>query len=452
MEAAIAAPRDSMADCRACESSGWGDWREDAGDDEGALEFWRPVLDGDVSCVEQPHIVLAKALLPMLRTGRLAEARGAHLTGYPMVRHNPDLRNAVGHHLEFCALTGNEARGLEILAEHASWLTEDFHEDWVRLTFLGAVCVLLRRLVALDLGELTAGSDSAAELLARLETEVAALCARFDARYGNTAVSERVTRRLDRKAVVDHLPLGVRAALPRPVPSSEPPSMPEQSTDTAEAATVLVEELAGQPERAGDLVEAALNAAAAWEGVSEPDRLRCICTAARAYHGLERHGEAAALFAEVASELDALYEPAVVSMTREQYGESLQETDRYREAAEQYLMAAQLVQHDPDHRHAHASLAWRAASALESCGENAAAIAAYRRAAELWAEFDAVRPRARCLRSLAWLLFYDEDTDAAVETMRAVLNELEALAETESDEVTPELEVTRRQLEVMLAR
>ena len=31
---------------------------------------------------------------------------------------------SVGRHIEFCALTGNEARGLEILAEHQAWLAD----------------------------------------------------------------------------------------------------------------------------------------------------------------------------------------------------------------------------------------------------------------------------------------------------------------------------------------
>src|SRR5690606_31142904 len=87
-DAALAKQRDQMADCDACERNGWGVISAAAGDDEDALEQWRPVIDGERSCAEEPHRTLAKALVPMLRTGRTAAARSAHLTGYPLVRHN----------------------------------------------------------------------------------------------------------------------------------------------------------------------------------------------------------------------------------------------------------------------------------------------------------------------------------------------------------------------------
>ena len=82
MEASIAAPRDQMSDCQACERTRWGDGGPHVGDDAGALEHWAPVLDGTLKCREEPHSVLAKALLPLLRTGRADEARGAFLRGY----------------------------------------------------------------------------------------------------------------------------------------------------------------------------------------------------------------------------------------------------------------------------------------------------------------------------------------------------------------------------------
>ena len=140
MEASIAAPRDEMADCVACEHSDWGTWREVVGDDKGALEYWAQLLGGSMHCLEEPHRALAKALLPLLRTGRVAEARGVFLRGYPMVARNVSLMPYVGNHVEFCALTGNEARGLEILAEHADWLPQGQVDADTRLSFLiGAV-------------------------------------------------------------------------------------------------------------------------------------------------------------------------------------------------------------------------------------------------------------------------------------------------------------------------
>ncbi len=124
LAAALAAPPDSTAGCAACERGDAGRWRAALGDDDGALEQWAPVLDGTLGCADEPGQVLARALLPLTRAGRLDEARGAYLRGYSLVRGHLAGRAAVGRHIEFCALTGNEARGLAILAEHADWLAE----------------------------------------------------------------------------------------------------------------------------------------------------------------------------------------------------------------------------------------------------------------------------------------------------------------------------------------
>ncbi|MGT2529425.1 hypothetical protein ACU4GG_21690 [Streptomyces nojiriensis] len=118
-----AADRDTMSDCRACELNGQGQYAVLHGDDAEALDIWKPVLEGDLTCAEEPHRVLATSLLPLLRLGRTDEARSNHLRGYRLARGNDSLLPSVGRHIEFCALTGNESRGLEILAEHAPHVT-----------------------------------------------------------------------------------------------------------------------------------------------------------------------------------------------------------------------------------------------------------------------------------------------------------------------------------------
>ncbi|AVH24747.1 hypothetical protein [Nocardia cyriacigeorgica] len=210
-DAALTEQRDQMADCDACERNGWGVISAAAGDDEAALEQWRPVIDGERSCAEEPHRTLAKALVPMLRTGRTAAARSAHLTGYPLVRHNIELRASVGEHIEFCALTGNEARGLEILAEHSGWITEQAADIGSRLSFITGVSVLLRRLVARDMADLPVGGGTVASVLALLEAEIEEVVRRYDTRNGTGEYRKRVDERQTRQPLVELLPLGLRA-------------------------------------------------------------------------------------------------------------------------------------------------------------------------------------------------------------------------------------------------
>lgn len=212
----ITAERDDMADCEACERHNRGDWLTMQGKDDEAVRVWQAVTDGHLTCAEEPHRVLARTLLPLLRLGRAGEARANHLRGYRMVRGNPALRASVAEHLEFAALTGNEARALEILAEHAGWLTlADGEPVRYRLFFLEAVVVLLRRLVALGQGDLEVPTPRAesptttvAALLPAVEAEADGIVATFDGRNGTAAVSERSMARRAQEPLLAELPLG----------------------------------------------------------------------------------------------------------------------------------------------------------------------------------------------------------------------------------------------------
>ena len=225
MAAAMALPWDPTAGCLACESDTWGRWRAALGDDWGALGCWAPVLDGNQQCGEQPRRVLARALLPLTRAGLLDQARDAHQRGYPLVRGNPGQQAAVGQHVEFCALTGNETRGLGIAAEHAGWLdgpeavagpAGGGPDAAAWLEFAGGVCVLLRRLTELGQGALPLGSGTVAGRLAVAEQEVQFLCDRFDVRNGTSACRDRLTERLAQPALASELPLGELPGPPAP--------------------------------------------------------------------------------------------------------------------------------------------------------------------------------------------------------------------------------------------
>ncbi|GGS93469.1 MULTISPECIES: hypothetical protein [Streptomyces] len=210
-------PRTRLSDCEACETRHHALHRVRAGDDAAALEVWRPVLEGDSSCSDEPQMNQAQALLPLVRSGRLDEARSHHLSGYRRVRGMSGMQDEVGLHLEFCALTRNEGRGLEILAENRP-LFEAVGAPLARLGFLTGVEVLLARLVAGGHADApVAGppgrSWTAGELLETVRAEGDSLAAAFDARNGTTGVGDRRRARLACAPLTgEPLPLGLRTA------------------------------------------------------------------------------------------------------------------------------------------------------------------------------------------------------------------------------------------------
>lgn len=234
--------RTRLSDCEACEICERALYHLAAGDDERALRTWEPVLAGKESCQEEPARTVSYALLPLLRTGRTEQARELHLAGYRGCRRNPSMSGEVGRHLEFCALTGNEARGLELLAENRN-LFEEVDSPLDLLGFLTGVEVLLQRVELLGHGELpAAGYAGRTWTVAGLRAEVRGraddLAARFDARNGTTAHTDRRRARLDRAPLLDALELTLRTRGLDDAAPSAPVAAP-----TARTAAALPESL-----------------------------------------------------------------------------------------------------------------------------------------------------------------------------------------------------------------
>ncbi|MFF7357937.1 tetratricopeptide repeat protein [Streptomyces filipinensis] len=306
----LAADRDEMADCHACELHGQGTWQAERGHDAEALELWRPVLEGEFACAHEPHTVLASSLAPLLRLGRLDEARANHLRGLRLVRPMESMRGAYADHVEFCALTGNEARALELLAERPAYFT-DTGQPRSRLDFLAVVTLLMDRLTGLGLaGQRVPGPAgrawTAGELAGHARVEALDLAERFDRRNGTSYVGDRTRARMAQRPVVERLPLGVRTVRPAPAPVAAAPEAPEASDLAA---------LLAEARRLSDTLQP--HALDAWAAVAraardaEPaprDRAEIADheAMARGPEGIELFERAAVLYAEAGDPGEAL--------------------------------------------------------------------------------------------------------------------------------------------------
>jgi hypothetical protein len=115
---------------------------------------------------------------------------------------------ALSRRLEFCALTGNESLGLGLLAQRATWVSNTSLDADRRLFLITGITVLLRRLAALGHSTRSAGvAGTVGSILPAMEGEISELCSRYDARNGNTAVSEAVRARLEQAPLPDSLDL-----------------------------------------------------------------------------------------------------------------------------------------------------------------------------------------------------------------------------------------------------
>ncbi|MFK4071188.1 hypothetical protein [Streptomyces sp. NPDC029674] len=327
--------RTPLSDCEACETCERARHHLAAGDDERALNVWEPVLAGDESCQEEPARSVSYALLPLLRTGRTDRARELHLAGYRRCRRVPSLCGEVGRHLEFCALTGNEARGLELLAENRN-LFDEVESPLELLDFLTGVEVLLQRVEHLGHGDVpAAGFAGRAWTVAGLRAEVRGraddLAARFDARNGTTAHAERRGARLDRAPLLDALELTLRTrgldelapAAPAAAPAAPAAdAAPEPLPELIARARALEDQ--GHPD--ADACWARLRTLVAARGYAHPDdpavgplvRLRADLLADEAGDAAERDdfATAVALHEEAAGLYDDAGEPGHAAVAR----------------------------------------------------------------------------------------------------------------------------------------
>ncbi len=196
IEALGEAEEDDMSDCTACQYTSLATIvfyaEENAAD--AAMEMLEPVLSGEQTCAHEPHYGLALSLLPLVELGRIDEARANHLRGYQMCKGKEDMVPMIALHVEFCALTGNEHRAVEILADHARFYDLDLGvRDRQRL--MEVTVLTCRRLKAIGFadnpmpgpGAVADGGANwtAVSLHDWAEAERVAICARFDARNGN---------------------------------------------------------------------------------------------------------------------------------------------------------------------------------------------------------------------------------------------------------------------------
>lgn len=209
-----ATERDDYSHCDACVRSESAAYLTAVGREDEAIALYEEMVEGGYTCGEEPEHALSDALVPYLRAGRLDRAKAFHLRSYRDARGNADNLGIIANHLVFCAITGNEARGLAMLERHLLWFVHDELNRRDRFAALAATGLLLDAVARAGYGDTPVrGAESgelvrvfgahdgiwnASELAGAAWSAAAAIGAEFDARNGNGHFAERLerTRRL----------------------------------------------------------------------------------------------------------------------------------------------------------------------------------------------------------------------------------------------------------------
>ncbi len=189
----LLAPRDGLSDCSGCDPSGKVTYLASVGRHDEAVVTGGPVLQGALTCAEQPETILAGLLESFVRTGRIDEAADAHTRGYRLSRPHRSRLDLIARHIRFLACTDNVARALELVERHLPWLDEVWN-PWSEMRFAAASALALSRVDSTLPVRTPSGVLGAAELGAQLIGRARNLAARFDQRNGSAAQSDRIER------------------------------------------------------------------------------------------------------------------------------------------------------------------------------------------------------------------------------------------------------------------
>lgn len=225
--------RDEYSYCEVCTRAEQVTYLVDVGREEEALEVFDEIMEQGITCGEEPETVMGTVLLPLLRATRLQDAEHAHRLGYRLARDTPELIPVVARHVQFCAVTGNPARAVTLMARHLSWLAHpqlSRHALFESLVPLAVACDVVAAdgygdLPVRGARELTEllGSDEPLDTVEDLGyaawTTARTLAEAFDARNG----TDRYRRRLQDARV------RVLAGFPRLPLSGTPPVRMERA-------------------------------------------------------------------------------------------------------------------------------------------------------------------------------------------------------------------------------
>ena len=264
-------PSDQISDCEGCdpmkqinEAVAHKDW-------ERAVATAMPLFDEEGACGAQPHGIRAKAMIPLLMSGRPDAAWEAHIRSY---RHHRGVANSIdyiGLHLEYLVRSGRWQRALEILRDSigmtSSLESASLLADYLPAAALTAIEATRRGHGNEAFGALCTGQSQwcqgpqldlntplseAAEKLSQWALDVASL---FDQRNGNDYYTRLVREVLEAGAVDEQAEtraqgewqlelVGERETMPDPLSTIEGEELPAQqvSSRTARAQAETIDQ------------------------------------------------------------------------------------------------------------------------------------------------------------------------------------------------------------------
>lgn len=194
--------RDHLADCKACEESSVAFHYFETEQPEKGLKKGFQILTKEISCRSVPHGIISRMLVPLVKEGRLEEAKALQTRGYRMISRNQAFLSNVANHIEYFVYVGDTSNALKLVSKHMTWALNT-RELLDKLDYLVNGGLALRRAgprprklkLPSDFPLLNAeGSYVPVELADWFDSEADALAQVFDKRNQNQHLKNWITK------------------------------------------------------------------------------------------------------------------------------------------------------------------------------------------------------------------------------------------------------------------
>ena len=130
--------KDDMGDCEACEASSEIAYLNFVGEYEAALGLAEPILSGELTCSEVPHITYAPILFSMIKTCKIEEAKTLLPKAAATIKSNPRVINQIAPLIEIAVRLDERETALSLAHKHSRAILEG-NDDLNDLRFFIAV-------------------------------------------------------------------------------------------------------------------------------------------------------------------------------------------------------------------------------------------------------------------------------------------------------------------------
>ncbi len=134
--------RDEMADCAACEQDKAVMLMTYLKRDEEALAKAEPIFSGRMTCAEIPGLTFGRVIRPLIRLGKMDEAKRRHEEGFNRLTKNREFTWVLGEQLVYLTRVHDLAKAVRVFEKHLPWAVES-KTDTVRFRYYAASSALL---------------------------------------------------------------------------------------------------------------------------------------------------------------------------------------------------------------------------------------------------------------------------------------------------------------------